>query len=177
VASSTRPHRAVGPVVLGDVHHHVPRVVGAHSLVRAGHGPAGGGISLGGRHFHHYNIGIALLTAIGAIGLRGSDKQRRNPATAGRLRVGHRPGRRRTRPAVGSGRRLLEFRGTQERGCCHRRHRPRRDVLHRAALLAPRQPGPPTGCPVAPVTPGAVRWSAPVGSAPWPSTVIGHRTG
>lgn len=50
--------------------------------IRAGHGPTGGGISLGGRHFHHYNIGIALLAAIGALGLRGSDKQRRHPATA-----------------------------------------------------------------------------------------------
>jgi hypothetical protein len=26
--------------------------------IRAGHGPKGGGISIGGRHFHHYNIGI-----------------------------------------------------------------------------------------------------------------------
>ena len=50
--------------------------------IRAGHGPKGGGISLGGRHFHHYNIGIALLTALGAIGLRGSEKQRRHPTTA-----------------------------------------------------------------------------------------------
>ena len=39
--------------------------------IRAGHGPKGGGISIGGRHFHHYNIGIALLSAIGAVGLRG----------------------------------------------------------------------------------------------------------
>lgn len=47
-----------------------------------GHGPKGGGISIGGRHFHHYNIGIALLSAVGAIGLRGSDAQRRHPAVA-----------------------------------------------------------------------------------------------
>ncbi len=40
--------------------------------IRGGHGPTGGGISLGGRHFHHYNIGIALLAAVGAVGLRGS---------------------------------------------------------------------------------------------------------
>lgn len=50
--------------------------------IRDGHGPAGGGISLGGRHFHHYNIGIALLAAIGALGLRGAERHRRHPATA-----------------------------------------------------------------------------------------------
>ena len=50
--------------------------------IRAGHGPKGGGISIGGRHFHHYNIGIALLSAIGAIGLRGAEKRRRHPAVA-----------------------------------------------------------------------------------------------
>jgi hypothetical protein len=31
--------------------------------------------SLGGKHFHHYNIGIALLTSVGAVGLRGSEEQ------------------------------------------------------------------------------------------------------
>lgn len=50
--------------------------------IRGGHGPQGGGISLGGRHFHHYNIGIALLAAVGAVGLRGSDMQRRHPTVA-----------------------------------------------------------------------------------------------
>jgi hypothetical protein len=50
--------------------------------IRAGHGPKGGGMSLGGRHFHHYNIGIALLSAVGAVGLRGSEKYRRHPAVA-----------------------------------------------------------------------------------------------
>lgn len=50
--------------------------------IRAGHGPKGGGISLGGRHFHHYNIGIALLSAVGAVGLRGADRYRRHPAAA-----------------------------------------------------------------------------------------------
>lgn len=50
--------------------------------IRGGHGPKGGGISLGGRHFHHYNIGIAMLSAIGAVGLRGSERRRRHPATA-----------------------------------------------------------------------------------------------
>lgn len=50
--------------------------------IRAGHGPAGGGISLGGRHFHHYNIGIALLGVVGAVATRGSEKDRRHPAVA-----------------------------------------------------------------------------------------------
>ncbi|MBV8966842.1 MAG: hypothetical protein JO191_11785 [Mycobacteriaceae bacterium] len=50
--------------------------------IHRGHGPKGGGISIGGRHFHHYNIGIALLSAIGALGLRGSDKRRHHPAVA-----------------------------------------------------------------------------------------------
>jgi hypothetical protein len=50
--------------------------------IRSGHGPSGGGMSFGGRHFHHYNIGIALLAAVGAVGLRGAEKHRRHPATA-----------------------------------------------------------------------------------------------
>jgi hypothetical protein len=50
--------------------------------IRAGHGPADGGISLGGKHFHHYNIGIALLATVAAVGLRGTEKQRRHPAAA-----------------------------------------------------------------------------------------------
>lgn len=47
--------------------------------IRAGHGPSGGGVSMGGKHFHHYNIGIGLLAAVGGVGLRGTDKQRRHP--------------------------------------------------------------------------------------------------
>jgi hypothetical protein len=50
--------------------------------IRRGHGPSGGGLSLSGRHFHHYNIGIALLTGIGAIALRGAEAHRRHPLTA-----------------------------------------------------------------------------------------------
>ncbi|MEU0497361.1 hypothetical protein [Mycobacterium sp. NPDC006124] len=50
--------------------------------IRDGHGPSGGGISLGGNHFHHYNIGIALLGVVGGIGLRGEERHRRHPATA-----------------------------------------------------------------------------------------------
>jgi hypothetical protein len=50
--------------------------------IRAGHGPSGGGMSVGGRHFHHYNIGIALLAVVGAVALRGAEKHRRHPVTA-----------------------------------------------------------------------------------------------
>ncbi len=50
--------------------------------IRAGHGPAGGGVKVGGKHFHHYNIGIALLATVAAVGLRGTERQRRHPAAA-----------------------------------------------------------------------------------------------
>ena len=50
--------------------------------IRAGHGPSGGGVSVGGQHFHHYNIGIAGLGVVGAIGLRGAEEHRHHPATA-----------------------------------------------------------------------------------------------
>ena len=50
--------------------------------IRGGHGPSGGGMSLGGRHFHHYNLGIGMLATVAGVGLRGSDKQRRHPAAA-----------------------------------------------------------------------------------------------
>ncbi len=50
--------------------------------IRGGHGPKGGGISLGGRHFHHYNIGIALFAGVGAVALHGSQEHRRHPAVA-----------------------------------------------------------------------------------------------
>ncbi|SIR76192.1 hypothetical protein [Williamsia sterculiae] len=50
--------------------------------IRAGHGPAGGGMSVGGQHFHHYNIGIALLGAVGATAIRGSERHHKHPATA-----------------------------------------------------------------------------------------------
>lgn len=50
--------------------------------IRAGHGPSGGGMTVGGNHFHHYNLGIALLATVGAVGLRGTDRQRRHPGAA-----------------------------------------------------------------------------------------------
>jgi hypothetical protein len=50
--------------------------------IRDGHGPSGGGMSVGGRHFHHYNIGIALLAGVGLVALRGEARHQRHPATA-----------------------------------------------------------------------------------------------
>jgi hypothetical protein len=50
--------------------------------IHAGHGPAGGGVNLGGKHFHHYNIGIGTLATVAAVGLRGTERQRRHPAAA-----------------------------------------------------------------------------------------------
>ncbi|MET0698758.1 MAG: hypothetical protein ABWY93_03755 [Mycobacterium sp.] len=50
--------------------------------IHDGHGPSGGGMSLGGHHFHHYNIGIGGLAAIGAVALRGEERHRRHPLTA-----------------------------------------------------------------------------------------------
>ena len=56
--------------------------------IRHGHGPAGGGVSVGGRHFHHYNLGIGLLTGIGAIAVRGQERHRRHPGVAAAYGVG-----------------------------------------------------------------------------------------
>ncbi len=50
--------------------------------IRAGHGPASGGMSAGGRHLHHYNLGILLLAAVGGVALRGEERHRRHPVTA-----------------------------------------------------------------------------------------------
>lgn len=50
--------------------------------IRNGHGPKSGGMSVGGHHFHHYNIGIALLTGIGGIAIHGDERRRRHLATA-----------------------------------------------------------------------------------------------
>jgi hypothetical protein len=50
--------------------------------IRAGHGPSSGGMSAGGRHLHHYNIGILMLAAVGGVALRGEERHRRHPLTA-----------------------------------------------------------------------------------------------
>lgn len=50
--------------------------------IRNGHGPASGGLSLAGRHFHHYNLGIGILAGVGAVAIRGSEQHRKHPVTA-----------------------------------------------------------------------------------------------
>ena len=35
--------------------------------IRAGHGPSGGGMKMGGKHFHHQNIGIGLLATVAGL--------------------------------------------------------------------------------------------------------------
>ncbi len=57
-------------------------VRGLTHWIRRGHGPKSGGIILGGQHFHHYNLGIAGLEAIGAVATFGRRTPRRRLATA-----------------------------------------------------------------------------------------------
>jgi len=49
--------------------------------IRAGKGPFRN-ISVGGEHLHHYMWGIGLLAGVGAIAVRGDERQRRHPAVA-----------------------------------------------------------------------------------------------
>jgi hypothetical protein len=56
--------------------------------IRSGHGPKSGGMSLGGKHFHHYNLGIAILTGIGGLAIRGVKEHVERPATAVAYGVG-----------------------------------------------------------------------------------------
>jgi hypothetical protein len=49
--------------------------------IRAGRGPFRN-ISVGGEHLHHYLWGIGLLSGVGAIAVRGEERQRRHPAVA-----------------------------------------------------------------------------------------------
>ena len=49
--------------------------------IRAGRGPFRN-LSAGGEHLHHYMWGIGLLAGVGAIAVRGTDRQRRHPAVA-----------------------------------------------------------------------------------------------
>lgn len=50
--------------------------------IHEGHGPRSGGMSAGGRHLHHYNIGILLLGAVGGAALRGRGHRHSLSATA-----------------------------------------------------------------------------------------------
>ena len=49
--------------------------------IRAGKGPFRN-ISVGGEHLHHYMWGIAMLSGVGAVAVRGEDRHRRHPAVA-----------------------------------------------------------------------------------------------
>jgi hypothetical protein len=52
-----------------------------YTLHRDGAGGAGG-IVIAGRHIHHYNFGIALLAAVGAVAVRGDDRFRLHPVVS-----------------------------------------------------------------------------------------------
>ena len=49
--------------------------------IRRGVGPFRN-LSVGGEHLHHYMWGIGLLTGVGAVAVRGTERLRRHPATA-----------------------------------------------------------------------------------------------
>ena len=49
--------------------------------IRAGKGPVRN-ISVGGEHLHHYMWGIGMLSAVGAVAVRGEERHRRHPAVA-----------------------------------------------------------------------------------------------
>jgi hypothetical protein len=49
--------------------------------IRAGKGPFRN-ISVGGEHLHHYMWGIAMLSGVGAVAVRGEERHRRHPAVA-----------------------------------------------------------------------------------------------
>jgi hypothetical protein len=49
--------------------------------IRAGKGPFRN-ISVGGEHLHHYMWGIGLLSGVGAVAVRGEERQRRHPGVA-----------------------------------------------------------------------------------------------
>jgi hypothetical protein len=50
--------------------------------IRDGKGPFRN-LSLGGAHIHHYMWGIGMLSAVGAVAVRGDDRLRRHPVLAG----------------------------------------------------------------------------------------------
>jgi hypothetical protein len=49
--------------------------------IRAGKGPFRN-VSIGGEHLHHYLWGIAMLSGVGAVAVRGEEQHRRHPAVA-----------------------------------------------------------------------------------------------
>lgn len=56
-------------------------VRGITHAIRAGKGPFKN-MSLGGAHLHHYMWGIGILTGVGGVAVRGTEKVRRHPVTA-----------------------------------------------------------------------------------------------
>ena len=54
-----------------------------HLLKRRDSGGGGsGGIVIGGKHLHHYNLGIVLLTSVGGVAVHGQEHRRRHSLTA-----------------------------------------------------------------------------------------------
>ena len=49
--------------------------------IRAGKGPFRN-LSVGGSHLHHYMWGIAMVSGVGAVAVRGEERTRQHPATA-----------------------------------------------------------------------------------------------
>ncbi len=49
--------------------------------IRLGRGPFRN-VSLGGEHLHHYMWGIGMLAGVGAVAVRGTERQRTHPAVA-----------------------------------------------------------------------------------------------
>jgi len=49
--------------------------------IRAGKGPFRN-LSIGTEHLHHYMWGIGMVAGVGAVAVRGSERQRRHPAVA-----------------------------------------------------------------------------------------------
>src|SRR5580658_4918809 len=49
--------------------------------IKAGRGPFRN-LGVGGEHLHHYMWGITLLAGVGAVAVRGSERQRTHPAVA-----------------------------------------------------------------------------------------------
>jgi len=69
-----------------------------------------GGIVIAGRHVHHFNFGIGLLTAVGGVAVHGQESARRHSVTAaayGAATSGQQ-GRRCGRPGVGAPRRAQQ---------------------------------------------------------------------
>ena len=56
-------------------------VRGITHAIKAGKGPFRN-MSLGGEHLHHYLWGIAMLTGVGGVAVRGDEKVRRHPLIA-----------------------------------------------------------------------------------------------